>query len=71
MLGICLLDGNMSEESFLSLTKVFGIAAAVLLGLGIVGYIVYAIIVGGKYTVLFTLDDNELVHQDGPETAST
>ena len=68
VLGICLLDGNMSEESFLSLTKVFGIVAAVLLGLGIVGYIVYAIIVGGKYTVLFTLDDNELVHQEYGKT---
>ena len=34
----------------------------------LVSNIVYAIIVGGKYTVLFTLDEKELVHQEYGKT---
>ncbi|MEE3385214.1 MAG: hypothetical protein VZR36_09050, partial [Prevotella sp.] len=49
--------------------KAMLITAAIMAVLSIIGYLVYALIAGGKYIVLFTLDEKEVVHQQMPRSA--
>ena len=64
VLLIGLLGGDLDWDLVKSMGIGFGWGSLFVVGLSLVGYLVYAIIVGGKYTVLFTLDEKELVHQE-------
>lgn len=66
LIGAC--TGNITMTSLQGLGTGFVIALAVILALSFVGYLVYAVMVGGKYTVLFILDEKELVHQEYGKT---
>ena len=72
MVALVLLIGLLSGNLEWDLVKSMGVGLAwgslFVTGLSLLGYIVYAIIVGGKYTVLFTLDEKELVHQEYGKT---
>ncbi|MBO4810408.1 MAG: hypothetical protein J5552_02445 [Prevotella sp.] len=69
---IALLIGLFSGDLSLSLLKGLGVgllaATGVMLVLGALGYVFYALITGKKYIVLFTLDEHELVHKQMPAT---
>ena len=43
--------------------KMGGIMAAIFLGLTILGYLLYAAIMGGKYCVVFTMDEKGVLHE--------
>ena len=45
------------------------IMAAIFLGLSILGYLLYAAMMGGKYCVIFTMDENGVIHEQIPEQA--
>ena len=50
-------------ESLLINGRIFGIVFAVMTGITILGYLLYAAIMGGKYIVDFTMDENGVLHK--------
>ena len=68
VLLIGLLTGNLEWDLVKSMGVGLAWGSLFVTGLSLLGYIVYSIIVGGKYTVLFTLDEKELVHQEYGKT---
>lgn len=63
VLLIGLFSGGMSMGVLKGLAGGLGLSVVIILGLSVVGYLLYAVITGGKYTVLFILDEKELVHK--------
>ena len=68
-LGLLILTSifRLGESDFffaglLSQLKVFGIMLAIMTGLTLLGYLVYAAINGGKYCVLFEMDEEGVCH---------
>ncbi len=59
-------SGDLSWDSFWSLTSVFLLILIGFFFLGILSYIIFAWMNGWKYIVLFTLDENVVVHQQMP-----
>ncbi len=57
---------DLSFDSFWSLTSVFLLLLLLFFFLGTISYIIFAWINGWKYIVLFTLDDQEVIHQQMP-----
>lgn len=53
---------NFFWDGFLENTKVFLILTACLLALATLGYVVYALIMGGKYCVVFEMDEEGVRH---------
>lgn len=49
-------------EGFWQDTKVFGILIAVILALTVISYFIYAAIMGGKYCVVFEMDEKGIRH---------
>lgn len=66
---ILVISGDLDVDGMLGMGKAMLITAAIMAVLSIIGYIVYALIAGGKYIVLFTLDEKEVVHQQMPRSA--
>jgi len=56
-------------EGFVDLLKGYGIALAVATGLCILGYLLYAAIMGGKYSVGFEMDEKGILHKQKPQQA--
>lgn len=63
MLFIDWISGDMDVDTFLSITKVMGLMTVLFLILSVVGYYVYTLIVGGKYCVLFVMDEKGILHR--------
>ena len=63
VLLIGLFSGGMSMRVLKGLAGGLGLSVVIILWLSVVGYLLYAVITGGKYTVLFILDEKELVHK--------
>lgn len=71
-LFVILIDTQRFEfwwESFLINGKVFGIAFAVMTGITILGYLIYAAVMGGKYIVDFEMDEKGILHKQAPSQA--
>lgn len=70
-LGLCLFimivqlfSGNTSfDELVVFPAQLFFILAAIMFVLSVLGYYLYALIMGGKYCVLFEMDDRGVEHQ--------
>jgi len=60
------IAGDLSFDSFWSLTSVFLLLMLFFLFLGTISYIIFAWINGWKYIVLFTLNEHEVIHQQMP-----
>lgn len=56
-------------ESFLINGKIFLIIFAVMTGVTLLGYLLYAAIMGGKYIVDFTMDEKGVLHKQAPAQA--
>lgn len=56
-------DSKFFWEGFLSLLRGYGIALAVMTGVSLLGYLVYAAIMGGKYCVEFEMDEKGVLHK--------
>lgn len=59
-------DRDFEWERFWNGTKVFALIIVVMLILGLIAYLVYAAIIGGKYCVLFEMDENGIKHTQLP-----
>ena len=60
-----LCDGP-SWEGLWDVTVTFFFMFLLMMALCVVGYFVYALMVGGKYVVLFEMDDNGVMHKQMP-----
>ena len=68
----CLLqlgDSDFWFDGLWAQTKVFGIIALVMMGLSLVGYLIYALMMGGKYVVEFEMDETGVTHTQIPAQA--
>lgn len=64
---IDLIGGDMDGESFLESLKIFGIFFIGMTVLVAVSVLVYAAIMGGKYCVMFEMDENGILHKQLPK----
>lgn len=64
---ICLDDSDYWPDTFLSIGKVFLIAIPCVLALIGISYLIYALIMGGKYCAIFEMDDNGINHIQMPK----
>jgi len=71
IMGILFVTGDF-EISMLWGSIINGIIVlSVITALCIIGYLVYTLMVGGKYVVLFIMDEHEIVHKQMPKTVKT
>ena len=63
---IDLVGGDMDGERFLESLKMFGIFFIGMTVLVALGVLVYAAIMGGKYCVMFEMDENGILHKQLP-----
>lgn len=61
--------GDLDGSTFLESLKVFGIALGGATALLTVSYLIYAAIMGGKYIVLFEMDEKGINHKQMPKEA--
>jgi len=59
-------DTGFQLEGLGFILKLMGIIAGITVVLGLLGYLLYAAMSGWKYTALFTMDENGVVHEQGP-----
>ena len=60
---LAVIEGNMNTERFLNDLKIMGIAFLCMTALVGLGYLLYAAIMGGKYVVLFEMDEDGVNHK--------
>ena len=56
-------------EGFLNNLKIFGYILLGMTGVSLLGYLLYAAIMGGKYCVIFEMDDKGVNHKQLPKEA--
>lgn len=59
-------DQSFWWKGFWSETKGFALLLAVLLALGLIAYLFYSALMGGRYRVLFEMDERRIVHTQLP-----
>ena len=60
---------NFFWDGFLENAKIFAIVLAVMTGVSILGYLVYAAMMGGKYCVEFEMNEKGINHKQIPDQA--
>ena len=66
---IFLIVELFGDHDYLGVLKMVGIMSAIFLGLSLIGYLVYAIIMGGTYCVVYTLDDKGILQEQQTKQA--
>ena len=61
------IDGLTSAGDVLARLRFDGILMLIFLGLALVGYAIYAIMMGGRYCVLFAMDEDGIEHRQLPK----
>lgn len=68
--GLLVFFLQLSDYGFLAalkaLVEVLGIVLGIVIGLSIIGYLIYALISGGKYIVLFEMGEEGIIHAQLP-----
>lgn len=59
-------DSMYGLEGFWGITRMFLILAAVFLGISIAAYLIVAAVYGGKYVILFEMDEKQVKHIQMP-----
>ena len=62
----CMWTRDFWFSGLITFSKGFGIAMAILLAITIPSYYIYALIMGGCYSINFELDENGLLHEQEP-----
>ena len=60
---------NWGFDNFLSNFKIFGIVFLALIAVVLLSYLIYAAIMGGKYCVIFEMDEKGIKHRQIPSQA--
>ena len=66
---IFLIIEVFGDHNYMDVLKMGGIMGGIFLGLSILGYLVYAIMMGGKYCVVFTMDEEGVLHEQQAKQA--
>ena len=66
---IFLIIEVFGDHNYMDVLKMGGIMGGIFLGLSILGYLVYAAMMGGKYCVVFTMDEEGIVHEQQAKQA--
>ena len=66
---ICAIADGFTADSLKFSGKLTLIMLGIFAGLLLIGYLLYAAIMGGKYTVDFAMDEHALVHAQSPKQA--
>lgn len=69
MLIIDLIEGSLDTEVFLNMLKFLGYFILGMTALVVISFLIYAAIMGGKYIVMFTMDENGINHEQVPTQA--
>jgi len=69
MMVIQAINGDLDGEAALNMLKVIGIVFGVMTVLVIISFLIYAAIMGGKYIVMFEMDENGIRHKQHPKQA--
>lgn len=64
---ICFGDSDYWPDRFISIGKVFLIAIPCVFALVAISYLIYALIMGGKYCAVFEMDNNGINHIQMPK----
>ena len=56
-------NDGFDADAFLGSLKIFGIIFLVITALTFLSYLIYAAIMGGKYCVMFVMNETEIVHK--------
>ena len=67
---IDVFSGDMDSERFLDTLKVFGYFIIGMTVISVLGYLLYAAIMGGKYIVMFEMDERGILHKQLPKQAT-
>ncbi|MBS1409245.1 MAG: hypothetical protein HPZ97_10335, partial [Oscillospiraceae bacterium] len=59
-------DTHFWWDGFWSEAKMFALLTAIMLALSLLAYLFYAAVMGGKYCVLFEMDENGIRHTQAP-----
>ena len=70
MFVIISCEDGVSLDSTVTILKIVGLMAAIFLGLCLIGYPLYAALLGWKYTVHFIMDENGVEHQQTAKSKS-
>ena len=68
-MAIFLIVELFGDHRYEDVLKMGGIMAAIFLGLTILGYLLYAAMMGGKYCVIFTMDEKGILHEQQAKQA--
>ena len=63
---IDLINGDLDGETALNTLKIFGYFVLGMTALVAISFLIYAAIMGGKYIVLFTMDEDGINHEQVP-----
>ena len=66
---IFLIIEVFGDHNYMDVLKMGGIMGGIFLGLSILGYLVYAAMMGGKYCVVFTMDEEGILHEQQAKQA--
>lgn len=69
MLAIQTCSDGLDPQGFGFVLEITGITAAILLVLGLLGYLVYAAVAGWTYSVHFIMDEKGVEHRQAPRSA--
>lgn len=64
---MCFISELFGSHNYMEVLKTGGIMFAIMFGLALIGYFVYAMIMGGKYCVIFTMDYEKITHEQQPK----
>ena len=67
---IDLFSGDMDSERFLDTLKAFGCFILGMTVVSVLGYLLYAAVMGGKYIVMFEMDERGILHKQLPKQAT-
>ena len=62
-----LVRGHADLSDVMGTLRLVGLLALLFMGLTIVGYVAYAFVQGGKYCVVFTMDEHGVTHKQLPK----
>ena len=69
MCAIFFIIELFDSHNYMFVLQMFGILCGIFLVLGILGYVIYAAIMGGKYCVVYTMDDKGILSEQQPKQA--
>ncbi len=62
-------EGNLDGKTALNMLGILGIVLGIMTALVVISFLIYAAIMGGKYSAMFEMDENGIHHRQLPKQA--